>query len=157
VRRARRVIALAAAVIGIAGALAAGYGAAGPTGLVDAAALAALGVLITARGMIRGEQPPAVRPRSWRRHRRKRSAVRAADFPAYATIASDLEWAQMSRRHYEHGTRPMLARVAASLGRPQAVAAELAEPPNAAALDPDGPGVDLATLERIVAKLEGEP
>ena len=155
--RARRVIALVAAVVGVAGALGAAYGAAGTTGLVDAAALTALGVLITARGMIRGEKPPRVRGRYRRRRQRQGPAVRAADFPAYATIASDLEWAQMSRRHYEHGTRPMLTRLAESLGRTQAVAADLAAPLNARDLDPDGPGVDLATLERIVAKLEGEP
>jgi hypothetical protein len=154
VSRVRRVVALAAAVIGVAGALAAGYAAAGPTGLVDAAALATLGVLVLARGLVRDEKPPAVRDKGNRRHPRRRPAVRAADFPAYASIASDLEWAQMSRRHYEQAMRPLLARLAASLGRPRAVA-DLAGPGNA--LDPDGPGVNLATLERIVAKLEGEP
>ena len=148
--RARRVVALGAAVIGVAGALGAGYAAAGPTGLVDAAALATLGVLVLARGLVRDEKPTAVRDKG---HRRRR-AVRAADFPAYASIASDVEWAQMSRRHYEHGLHPVLTRLAASLGRPQAVAG-LGGPANA--LDPDGPGVDRATLERIVAALEGEP
>ncbi len=150
--RARRVVALAAAVIGVAGVLVAGDAAAGTTGLVDAAALAALGVLVLARGMVRGEKPPPVRARS-KRHPRRRPTVRAADFPAYATIASNLEWAQMSRRHYQHTMRPMLARLAAALGRPQAVA-DLAATGNARALDPDGPGVDLATLERIVTALE---
>ena len=76
--------------------------------------------------------------------------VRAADFPAYAKIASDLEWAQMSRRHYEHLLRPTLARLAATLGREQAV--DLSGP---LAGDGDRPGVDRATLERIVAQLEG--
>jgi hypothetical protein len=156
VSRVRRVAGFAAGTIGVAGALAASYGAAGTTGLVDAAALAALGALILARGMIPGEKPPLVRPKG-RRHPRKRSALRAADFPAYATIASDLEWARMSRRHYEHGTRPLLARLAATLGRPRAEAELAAVPPNARTLDPDGPGVDLATLERIVTALEGEP
>ena len=154
--RARLAVAVAAGVTGVAGALVAGDAAGGTTGVVDAAALLALGALILARGLFRGERPPAVRGR-YPRHPRQRSAVRAEDFPAYATIASDLEWAQMSRRHYERGTRPMLARLAASLGRTQAVAADLAAPPDARALDPDGPGVDLATLERIVARLEGEP
>jgi hypothetical protein len=154
VSRARLVVALAAAAIGVAGALAAGYAAAGPTGLVDAAALATLGVLVLARGLVRDEKPNAVRDKSHRRNRRHRPAVRAADFPAYASIASDVEWAQMSRRHYEHGLHPVLTRLAASLGRPQAVAG-LGGPGNA--LDPDGPGVDRATLERIVAGLEGEP
>jgi hypothetical protein len=150
VSRARRAVALAAAAIGVAAALGAGYAAAGPTGLVDAAALATLGVLVLARGLVRDEKPPVVRDKG---NRRKRPAVRAADFPAYASIASDLEWAQMSRRHYEHGLRPVLTRLAASLGRPQAVPG--LGPGNE--LDPDGPGIDRATLERIVAKLEGEP
>jgi hypothetical protein len=153
VSRARRVVAAAAGAIGIAAALVAGDAAAGTTGLVDAAALATLGVLVLARGLVRDEKPPLVRDKGNRRHRRKRPAVRAADFPAYTSIASDLEWAQLSRRHYEHGMRPMLTRLAASLGRPQAVAG--LGPGNAP--DPDGPGVDRATLERIVAKLEGEP
>jgi len=153
-RGARRAgFAAAAAVIGTAGALAAGYAAAGPTGLVDAAALATLGVLVMARSLVRGEQPPRVRQEG----KRRRPGVRAADFPAYARIASDLEWAQMSRRHYEHAMRPMLARLAASLGRPQAVADLDAGSGPGHALDPDGPGVDLATLERIVARLEGAP
>ena len=65
----------------------------------------------------------------------------------------------MSRRHYEHAMRPMLARLAAALDRPQVLAdlGQGPEPGSARALDPDGPGVDLPTLERIVAALEGEP
>ena len=155
---ARARVAWAAAAIGVAAALAAGYSAAGPTGLVDAATLATLGVLIVARGTIRGDKPPPARATD-KRHPRRRPAVRTADFPAYASIASDLEWAQMSRRHYEHAMRPLLARLAASLGRPQAVAGlgQGPEPGSARALDPDGPGVDLATLERMVTRLEGEP
>jgi peptidoglycan/LPS O-acetylase OafA/YrhL len=150
-RRARPRVASAAAVIGVAAALAAGYSAAGPAGLADAAALAALGVLILARGLLREETPPVVRAKG-RRSLRRRPAVRAADFPAYATIASNLEWAQMSRRHYENVMCPMLARLAATLGRPQALASQASQ---GNPLDPDGPGVDLATLERIVTRLEG--
>jgi hypothetical protein len=153
VSRARRVVAAVAAAIGIGGALVAGEAAAGTTGLVDAAALASIGVLVLARGLVRDEKPDAVQDK--RHRRRKRPAVRAADFPSYASIASDLEWAQMSRRHYEHGTRPTLARLAGALGREQAVAGLDQGPGNA--LDPDGPGADRAALERIVAKLEGEP
>ena len=44
----------------------------------------------------------------------------------------------------------MLARLAAALGRPDP--AELTGPP---APDADGPGVDLATLDRIITQLEG--
>ena len=71
----------------------------------------------------------------------------AADFPAYASIASDVEWARMSQRHYEHALRPRLARLAAALGKSGAI--DITGP-----ADPDGPGPDLATLERIVTHLE---
>ncbi len=107
----------AAAVVGIAAVLGAGYVVAGPSGLVDAAALAALSVLVVARGTVRGQIPRAVRPKDPRGE--QAPAVRAADFPAYRKIASDLEWAQMSRRHYEYTMRPMLARLATALGRPR--------------------------------------
>jgi hypothetical protein len=149
VKRAR-LIGVIAAVVGIAAILAAGYVSAGPSGLIDAAALAAVGVLVVIRGTVRGGRPGIVRHPEPRRSRR--NGEEAAGFPAYRKIASDLEWAQMSRRHYEYVARPMLARLAASLGRPQAVAAEPAGPPAGAA---DGPGVDLATLDRIVTGLEG--
>jgi hypothetical protein len=153
VSRARRAAAVVIVAIGVAGTLAAGYAAAGPTGLVDTATLAALGALILARGLIREEKPPLVRGKKGL-HPQRGPAVRAAAFPAYATIASDLEWAQMSRRHYEHGLHPTLVRLAAALGRPQAVPEG---PLDAGFLDPDGPGVDRATVERIVKALEGEP
>ena len=140
-------LALTAAVAGTAAVLAAGYAADGLTGLVDAAALAAIGVLIVARGTVRGGKP---RPANLRPNQKRAPAVSAADFPAYRKIASDLEWAQLSRRHYEHAVRPMLARLAAALGRPDAVPAGPAGP----AADIGGPGVDLATLDRIVTRLE---
>ena len=147
----RRAVAGAATVTGTAAVLAAGYAAAGATGLIDVAALATLGVLIVARGMVRGEKPRSVRPEKQRRDPGRRPAVRAADFPAYASIASDVEWARMSRRHYEHGLRPRLARLAAVLGREDAVDITRLSGP----ADTDGPGLDLATLERIITRLEG--
>jgi hypothetical protein len=146
----RRAVAVAAAVTGIAAALVAGYAVASATGLVDVAALATLGVLIVARGAVRGQKPPAVREKKQRRGPGRRPAVRAADFPAYATIASDVEWARMSRRHYEHALRPRLVRLAAALGQEDAVVITSLTGP----ADTDGPGVDLATLERIVTGLE---
>jgi hypothetical protein len=153
VSRTRRGLTRAAAAIGVAAALGAGYAAGGPAGLIDAAAVAGVGVLVVARGTIPGEKPGPVRPKD--RLKERSPAVRTADFPAYRTIASDLEWAQLSRRHYQHILHPRLARLAVTLGRPEAVAADLAGAraagdPN----DPDGPGVDLATLNRIVARLE---
>ncbi|MGH3192279.1 MAG: hypothetical protein ACRDPY_27265 [Streptosporangiaceae bacterium] len=142
---------LAAAAIVIAAVLAAGYLTAGATGLVDAAAVAALGVLLVARSTVRGEKPRSVRPKKSWPNPRRRPAVRVADFPAYSRIFSDLEWAQMSRRHYEHALRPMLARLAATLDHGRPVPAELTRSPSG---EVDGPGVDPATLERVVATLE---
>jgi hypothetical protein len=140
----RRAVIAAATVTGTAAVLFAGYAAAGATGLIDVATLATLGVLIGARAVIRGEQPRSV-PRKQTYHER------SADFPAYASIASDVEWARMSRRHYEHALRPRLARLASVLGRP----GPSGPPEIAGPLDPDGPGPDLATLDRFVTRLEG--
>lgn len=145
--RRKQAVAGAATVIGTAAALVAGYAAAGATGLIDVAALATLGVLIVARGAVRGEKPRSVRPKKQRRDPGRRLAVQAPDFPAYASIATDVEWARMSQRHYEHALRPRLARLAAALGKSGAI--DITGP-----ADPDGPGPDLATLERIVTHLE---
>jgi hypothetical protein len=143
-------LAAAAALTGTGAVLAAGYAAGGPAGLVDAASVATLGVLIVARGTLRGPRPRPVRLKEMWPGRKPGTTVLPAHFPAFAKISSDLEWAQLSRRDYEHLLRPRLARLAAALGREQAV--DLAGPP---AGDGDGPGVDRATLERIVAQLEG--
>ena len=145
--RRKQAVAGAAIVIGTAAALVAGYAAAGATGLIDVATLATLGVLILARGAVRGEKPRSVRPKKQRRDPGRRPAVRAADFPAYASMATDVEWARMSQRHYEHALRPRLDRLAAALGKSGAI--DVTGP-----ADPDGPGPDLATLERIVTHLE---
>jgi hypothetical protein len=150
VSRRKRAITGAATAIGTAAALVAGYAAAGATGLVDVAALATLGVLIVARGAVRGEKPRSVRPKRQPKRQRRdpgRPAARATDFPAYTSMASDVEWARMSQRHYEHALRPRLARLAAAFGKSGAI--DLTGP-----ADPDGPGPDLATLERIVTHLE---
>jgi hypothetical protein len=143
-------LAAAAALTGTGAVLAAGYAAAGPAGLVDAASVLTLGLLIVARGTSRGPAPRPVPAQQARRDPRPRPAVRAADFPAYAKIYSDLEWAQMSRRDYEHLLRPTLTRLAAALGRPDVL--DLAGPAGPAG--GDGPGVERATLERIVGQLE---
>jgi hypothetical protein len=145
-------LALAAVVIAITAVLAAGYAADGPVGVIDAAAVAAVGVLIVARGTVRGEK---TRPRRLSHPSQQAPAVSAADFPVYRKMASDLEWAQLSQRHYQQIVRPMLARLATALGRPQALPANPANPANPAdSSDFDGPGVNLATLDRIIASLE---
>ena len=111
-------LAAAAALTGTGAVLAAGYAAAGPAGLIDAASVLTLGILIVARWTLRGPAPRPVPAKEIRRDPRPRPAVRAADFPAYAKIASDLEWAQMSRRDYEYRLRPSLPAGPAGPARP---------------------------------------
>ncbi len=57
--RRKQAVAVAAAVTGTAAALVAGYAAAGATGLIDVAAVATLGVLVVARGRVRGGETTA--------------------------------------------------------------------------------------------------
>ena len=136
-------LAQAAAAIGVAAALAAGYAAGGQAGLTDAAAVAAVGVLVVARGTLRGSRLAPVRHEG----RDRTPAVSAEDFPAYRSIASDLEWGRLSWRHYQHAVRPLLARLAAALGRPAPAGLPLPA-------DADGPGPDLVTLEGMISRLE---
>ena len=145
----RMVAAGIAAGAGLAAVLTAGYAAAGPSGLVDAASVAAAGVLIAARMRLGGQQPPPVRP-GYSRPDPKRPAVSEADFPAYQKILSQVPGAQLPGPHHERALRSMLARLATALDRPQAVAADLGGPSGAAG----GPGLDLAALERILTRLE---
>jgi len=147
----RALLAGLAATVALTAVLAAWYAAAGQAGLVDAAAVAVVGVLVAARGTVPGQEPRPVRIRKWRRRERS-SAVSAAEFPGYRKIAADLSWGLVDRRHFEHGVRRTLARLAAALGRPDPLAGESATgsgPPDA-----DGPGADLAMLDRIVTRLE---
>jgi len=155
-------LALAAAVL-----VGEGYLAAGPAGFVVAATVLALLAILTARAtMPHGDAPPgAVR----KKHRPAASGE--SDFPAYRKITSDLSWAGASRRHYDHGLRPRLARLADArlaqrygldpAAQPERarelVGAELwplvdaSRPPSN---DGRAPGVSLATLARIVTRLE---
>jgi hypothetical protein len=146
-------VALGAALAGAAAIGISGYAVAGPTGLIDVASVVAIVVLIVARGLVRGEKPAG--PRITWPGRTRREDRGAAEFPGYRKIFSDLSWAQVTWRHYEHPLRPMLTRLAAALDRPphdSTVAADLA-----VTRDPDGPGIDLPTLDRIVTKLEAAP
>ena len=142
----RAPLALGLALVGIAATLTAGYAAGGQAGLTTAAAVAAAAVLIVARGTVRGEKPPPVRPKT----KDGTPPVRAADFPRYQKIVSDLEWARLSRRHYQHAVRPLLTRLAAAGNRPDPLAGDLPPRPD----DADRPGVDLATLDRVITRLE---
>jgi len=97
--------------------------------------------------------------------------VQPADFPTYAKISSDLGWAPVSQWHYDHGLRPLLARLAASalaehhrvdMATNPARAASLIgeeiwphiDPSRPASFDSKAPGADLPTLTRIVDRLE---
>jgi hypothetical protein len=154
----------------------------GPFGLVIGAdCLAALCLVIAAVAVPRSVREfPARRPRStWARLRRGRflrranpaQVVQAADFPAYAKISSDLGWAPVSKFHYDHGLRPLLARLAASAlaehhridvaadpGRAAILVGEEVwphvDPSRPPSFDSKAPGADLRTLTRIVDRLE---
>lgn len=167
---------------------------AGPLGLVVAAdCLAAVGLVLTLTGVPRragaGHGRAAARPwlavlpdaawRSWPPVRWLTSKiapgrgdgheVRATEFPTYLKISSDLSWAPVSRWHYDHGTRPLLARLLeAALAEGQRVDAT-ADPARARRLagdevwrlvapgqrhDSNAPGVDLRTLGQITDRLE---
>jgi hypothetical protein len=170
------VVAVAALTLGSA------FLATGPFGLVIAAdCLAALCLVIAAAAVPRSvRELPAQRQRgTWAWLRRGRflrradpgQVVQAADFPAYAKISSDLGWAPVSQFHYDHGLRPLLARLAASALNEHHRVDMAADPARAAILvgeeawphvdpsrppsfDSEAPGADLRTLTRIVDRLE---
>jgi hypothetical protein len=156
-----------AAMAGAAAGLAACYLTGGARGLV----IAATGLAVLALLVMRAAIAPAAGPRPARR-KGKPPSVREADFPAYRKIASDVAWAGSSRRHYDHALRPLLRRLLGSL-LAERHRLDLARHPNQARLlvgedlwplvdpsrppseDGDAPGVDLATLSRMVDRLEG--
>jgi hypothetical protein len=103
--------------------------------------------------------------------RRHRSPVHPADFPNFLKISSDLSWASVSMWHYDHGTRPLLARVmqsalaerhhldsAADPARARQLVGDdlwpLIDPAGQLSQDSRAPGVDQQTLSRIVDRLE---
>jgi len=154
----------------------------GPFGLVVAAeSLAGLGLIIALGTVPRGARElPAGQPAStragqrwawfWRR-RAPAPPVQTADFPSYAKISSDLGWAPVSQWHYDHGVRPLLARlvamalaehhrvdVAADPARARELVGDeiwpLVDPFRTPSLDSKAPGADVRTLARIVDRLE---
>ena len=96
----------------------------------------------------------------------RRQGVTAEDFPAFRQIVADLGWAGASRRHYDHVTRPVftrLLRAALEDGRLTRQAAEarvgadlwpLIDPSAPLSDNSEAPGVDAATLGRVVDRLE---
>lgn len=154
----------------------------GTFGLVVAAdCLAGLGLIIALVAVPRGARDVAAwRPQrawarlSWARFLRRQApptAVQAADFPSYAKISSDLGWAPVSQWHYDHGVRPLLARLvqsvlmdhhrvdaAADPARARRLVGDeiwpLVDPSRPPSLDSKAPGADLRTLSRVVDRLE---
>ena len=149
----RALLAGVAAAVGVAAALTAGYAAAGPAGLVDTATVAAAGVLVLARAVWPGQEPRSVRTVG-RRDQVRAPAVSAAEFPAYRKITADLSWALTGGRRVELGLRRTLTRLAAALDRPDPLAADPLAADPAVSPGTDGSGLDLATLDRIVSRLE---
>jgi hypothetical protein len=154
----------------------------GPFGLVIAAdCLTAVGLIVLLAAVPRGapetgaQRAPATRAwlnraMFWRRGILS-PVVQAGDFPAYAKISSDVGWAPVSQWHYDHGVRPLLARLVQSIlldhHRVDAVADPararrlvgdeiwpLVDPSRPPSFDTKAPGADLRTLARIVDRLE---
>jgi hypothetical protein len=140
---------------------------AGTAGVVLSGTVITLLALLTARTAIPGPSGSALTVREEKRQ----ADVGPADFPAYRNITAELTWADTSRRHYDHGLRPLLARLVtarladrhgldavAQPGRAAAVVGAevwpLVDPARPASDDRDAPGVSLAALTEIVTRLE---
>ena len=140
------------------------YVGAGFTGLVvSLSGLAVLGLLVLTLTV----------PAAPARHRRRRSPLPSFDepYPTFQHVSEQLSWAQVSPRHYDMVTRPLLVRLMASrLADHHGI--DLHRSPDLARavvgddlwwwLDParpsegssQPPGVDVRTLTRLVERLE---
>jgi hypothetical protein len=140
------------------------YGGAGFAGLVVAlSVLAVLGLLILALGV------PAAPGR--RRHRRRTPLSFDEPYPTFKQVSEQLSWAQVSPRHYDMVTRPLLVRLMASRlsdhhgidlhrtpERARAIVGEdlwwWLDPARPVEGSSQPPGVDVRTLTRLVERLE---
>jgi len=146
--------------------LVASYAAGGMRGTGIAGIVLAVAVLLAARAFI---APARARRRAGGR---AKAPAGLAGLAAYREIGSDVAWANVSRRHYDHVTRPRLFRLLRAVAeerygidvdREPAAARRLAGDDVWPLLDPSGPvcddsrapGVGLATLSLIVERLEG--
>jgi hypothetical protein len=141
-----------------------GYLGAGFAGLVVAlTVVAVIALLILALGV------PAAPIR--RRRRRRRAPPFDAPYPTFQHVSEQLSWAEVSPRHYDMVTRPLLVRLMASRLSDHHGVDLHREPERARAvvgddlwwwLDPtrpvqgssQPPGVDVRTLTRLVERLE---
>lgn len=167
-------LAVAVAAVAVA-ALTGSLAVAGPLGLVVAAdCLAAVGLLLALTGVPHLAAPTGGKLAAPIRGilaagRRGKPVVQATEFPTYLKVSSDLGWAPVSRWHYDHGTRLLLARLLeVALAEGQHVDAAT-DPARARQLageevwrlvtpgprhDSNAPGVDLRTLGQITDRLE---
>ncbi len=139
-------------------------GAFGAAGLIVAVSLVAVTVAAVALSRI---------PAAPVAHRRARPGPPVADAPfrSYRAVAEALSWADVSPRHYDLVTRPLLVQLLASrladhhrvdLTSDREAARRLVgdevwhwlDPAREVARRGQPPGVDLATLTRIVDRLE---
>ena len=141
-----------------------GVGAFGAAGLLVSVSVVAVAAAAVALSRVPAAPEPRRRPRPG-------PPVDNAPFRSYRQVAEALSWADVSPRHYDLVTRPLLVRVLTTrLADRHRI--DLATDPEAARrlvgddvwhwLDPDRevsrqgqpPGVDQATLTRIVDRLE---
>jgi hypothetical protein len=162
IERARRGAGVLAVLSGFA--VIGSYAGAGFAGLVVAlSALSVIGLLILALGV------PAAPARN--RRRRRRSPSFDTPYPTFLHVSEQLSWAQVSPRHYDMVTRPLLVRLLASRLSERHGIDLHRDPEQARAvvgedlwwwLDParpgegssQPPGVDVRTLTRLVERLE---
>ena len=158
-RRAAGVLLVLSALAVVASYLVGGF-----AGLVASlSGLAVLAMMVAALGM-------PVAPARHRR-RRRRSPPFDEPYPTFQHVSEQLSWAQVSPRHYDMMTRPLLVRLMASrladhhgidLHRsPELARAVVGEdvwwwlgPTRPAEGSSQPPGVDVATLTRLVERLE---
>lgn len=187
----RRIIGFAALLAACAVALTAAFGWGGPLVFVITAELIAAAALLTLLGALpHGHPAPAAESEdevAWPTLRRRARAVvigvtgrwvhqqyrgvQAAEFPAYLKISSDLGWAPVSTWHYDHGTRPLLARVTRAVlaerhqvdltADPEAARRllgdevwALVDPSRPPSHDSRTPGPNTRAIARIVERLE---
>lgn len=146
----------------------AGYTVGKLAGLALSGTVLALVGIVTARTAIPSGRK---RARAAAESRRGDLTASQADFPAFLEISSDVTWATVSQRHFDHGIRTRLAQlldtrlaqrhsvtVAAQPERARELAGDdlwpLIDPARPLSEDSNAPGVSLAKLTRIVTRLE---
>jgi hypothetical protein len=147
----------------------AGYVAGKVAGLALAGTLLAVIGLFTARTAIPSGRRKAINREA--EQRRADAEATQADFPAFLEISSDVTWATVSQRHFDHGIRSRLTRlldtrlaerhgvtIAAQPERARELAGAdlwpLIDPARPLSEDSNAPGISLAKLTRIITRLE---